>query len=111
MRLPHADRVIIDARKLRDYVLSLEHPVGRFKALFFGRLGFVRESWQELRAELRRIVLNNDAEVAEGTEYGQKYIVRGTIAGPTGRGAEVLTVWIVLHGEAAPRFVTVYPEH
>ena len=32
MRLPGAQRAIIDAAKVRDYLLSPEHPVGRAKA-------------------------------------------------------------------------------
>lgn len=109
MRVPHAEQAIIDPRKIHDYVLSLGHPVGRFKARFFLALGFARENWQEFRSELKRIV-QVEAEMGARTDYGQKYLVRGTIVGPAGRGAAVLTVWIVLTGEAVPRFVTVYPE-
>ena len=42
MLLPGADRAIVDAAKVRDYLLSPEHPVGRFKAVFFGALGYTR---------------------------------------------------------------------
>lgn len=87
MRLPHADQAVIDPRKIHDYVLSLEHPVGRFKAIFFAAVGFSRENWEEFRSELKRIVLQEEAEVGERTAYGQKYLVRGTIVGPTGRSA------------------------
>lgn len=54
--------------------------------------------------------MEEPAEVAERTDYGQKYIVRGTIVGTAARNAKVLTAWIVLHGEEVPRFVTAYPE-
>lgn len=111
MRLPNADRAIIDPRKVRDYLLSLEHPVGRFKAFFFTRLGFASGRWQDLRDQLQSIALQGEAEVSERTDYGQKYIVRGTILGTAGREAKVLTAWIVLHGEEVSRFVTAYPEH
>jgi hypothetical protein len=36
MKLPGADHAIVDGAKARDYLLSPEHPVGRFKAVFFG---------------------------------------------------------------------------
>ena len=110
MRLPNAERAIVELRKVRDYLLSPGHPVGRFKALFFGRLGFTTETWQELRDELRSVPLQEEAELAERTAYGQKYIVRGTIAGAAGREARVLTVWIILNDEDTPRLVTAYPE-
>jgi hypothetical protein len=40
VRLPGGERVIIDPEKLREYVLSRVHPVGRFKAAFFAALGY-----------------------------------------------------------------------
>lgn len=110
MRLSNAEQAIIDPRKIREYLLSSGHPVGRFKAFFFTRLGFTTEAWQELRDQLKRVALQGEAEVAERTKYGQKYIVRGTLVGMAGRRAKVLTVWIVLYGEKVPRFVTAYPE-
>lgn len=33
-----------------------------------------------------------------------------TLVGPSGRSADVLSVWIVRTGEELPRFVTAYPE-
>ena len=110
MRLPNADQAIVDPRKVRDYLLSLEHPLGRYKAHFFTRIGFTREEWQDLQTQFQSVALQEVAELAERTEYGQKYIVRGTIVGAAARKARVLTAWIVLNGEDVPRFVTAYPE-
>jgi hypothetical protein len=44
------------------------------------------------------------------TEYGIKYSISGSITGPNGRSANVVSVWIILTGEDVPRFVTAYPE-
>jgi hypothetical protein len=44
MKLPNSDRATIDDRKLIDYVLSPEHPIGRFKAAFFRRHGFTMDN-------------------------------------------------------------------
>ncbi|HEX7180357.1 MAG TPA: hypothetical protein VF756_00835 [Thermoanaerobaculia bacterium] len=109
MRLPNADRVIIDNRKLRDYLLSPAHPVGRFKAAFFASLGFDAAAWDQLELQLRTLALHNRAELDERTTFGQKYIVRGIIKGSTTRYAEVRTVWIIRQGEDIPRFVTALP--
>ena len=38
-----------------------------------------------------------------------KYVVSGRLSGPSGDAAGVITVWIILDGESAPRFVTAYP--
>jgi len=45
--IPNADRATIDATKLRDYLLSATHPIGRFKARFLTALGFAPERWEE----------------------------------------------------------------
>ena len=51
MRIPNADRAVIDPLKLHGYLLSQGDPVGRFKAGFFVALGsgsstrFGRRSW------------------------------------------------------------------
>jgi hypothetical protein len=36
--LPDAERALIATEKLRDYLLSPTHAVGRFKAAFFAKL-------------------------------------------------------------------------
>ena len=60
MRLPSADAVEIDVRKVRDYLLSAKHPVGRHKARFFAALGFRQTSTPEFILELRRIAATED---------------------------------------------------
>jgi len=48
VRVPNAERALIDRAKLTDYLLSPSHPIGRFKARFFNRLGFRADAWEEL---------------------------------------------------------------
>jgi len=64
MILPNADRAEISAQKLRDYLLSPNHPVGRFKARFFGALGFSAANWRDLEQALRSQHLRQDAELS-----------------------------------------------
>jgi hypothetical protein len=109
VRLPNAEQAVIDPRKLRDYALSSEHSVGRFKAVFFSSLGFSSTNWGALDHEIRRLAIEGTAEIGDRTPFGQKFVVRGIIYGPAGRSAEVITVWINLTGEEIPRLVTVYP--
>ena len=108
MKLPNADNAVIPAEKLRDYLLSSSHPVGRFKTVFFRALGYTGGDWERLEADIRSI-LTNDAAVGEQTDYGQKLEVRGSITGPADRSAEIVTGWIILKGESIPRFITAYP--
>jgi hypothetical protein len=109
MKLPDAERAIVDPAKVRDYLLSPEHQVGRFKAAFFGALGYTREDWPQLHRDLLVLAASGEATVGQASDFGQKYEVRGTIEGLAGRRAEIVTVWIILSGEDAPRLVTAYP--
>ena len=109
MRLPNAERAIIGAEKVRDYLLSPDHRVGRSKARFFVALGFTQDAWPRLQAALLALAREGTAELGEATIFGQKYTARGIIRGPAGRAAVVVTAWIVLRGEDVPRLVTAYP--
>ena len=110
MRLPSAERAVVDPAKVRDYLLSPEHPVGRAKARFFAALGFHRGEWMVLRHALVAQAAAGEAEPGPATPYGRKYTGRGILQGPDGRSAPVVSVWIVLAGEHVPRLVTAYPE-
>ena len=107
--LRNADHAIIEPGKLRGYLLSRTHPVGRFKAIFFRSLGYSVSRWQVLEADLRAHLVANEPEAEQVTPYGRKFVVRGSIVGPSGRTAELVTVWTILAGEDVPRFVTAYP--
>jgi len=109
MRLPNAERVVIEPQKLKMYLLSPEHPVGRLKAAFFYALGFTRQNWERLELELRTLARAGAADLSERNAFGQKYVVRGRIRGPAGRSAMLTTVWIILDHEEIPRLVTAYP--
>lgn len=109
MKLPAAERARIATVKVRDYLLSREHSVGRFKAVFFESLGYSADAWQQLEADLRVLAVAGEATLGDQTKYGQKYEVRGTLSGPSGRSASVVTVWIVRWGEDSPSFVTAFP--
>jgi hypothetical protein len=109
MKLPGADQAIVDGAKVRDYLLSLEHPIGRFKAAFFGSLGYTRNQWQRLRQDLLQLGQSGTVEQGQESAFGQKYEVRGILEGPSGGRADIVTVWIVLNGEESPRFVTAFP--
>ena len=110
MQLPGAERAFVDPPKLRDYLLSPEHPVGRTKERFFAALGFSRSAWPVLRTALLDLAIRGEASPGPANAHGQKYEVSGTIQGPNGREAWILTIWIILSGEDFPRFVTACPE-
>ena len=109
MNLPAADRALIQTEKLRDYLLSTEHAVGRFKAAFFAGMGYSRQDWRQLQMDILQIAQSGVAVERQLSTFGQKYEVNGILRGPSGRETRVTTIWIVKSGEDFPRLVTVYP--
>lgn len=107
--LPNADLAIVEPAKVRDYLLSASHPVGRFKAAVFFALGYRADTWQVLQQDLLTIAQTGELRVGEASPYGQKYEVSGNLRGPSGRQAMFTTVWLVAAASDVPRFVTAFP--
>jgi hypothetical protein len=106
------DDVIVDAAKVRDYLLSPAHPIGRFKVPFFGALGYSRRDWRRLRRDLVDMGQRGQVTAAAANPSdapGTKYEVRGISKGPSGRRIEIVTIWIVAPDDKRPRLVTAYP--
>ena len=53
---PDWEKAEIYPSKVRDYLLSPTHPVGRFKAPFFAALGYTQDEWNVLQDDLREII-------------------------------------------------------
>jgi hypothetical protein len=107
--LPNADSAIIDPAKLRDYLLSESHPVGRFKARFFRALGFSPERWPELEGALRTQHLTQPVESTVVRPFGESSTIRATLTGPGGKSSVVVSVWFRAQGATSPHLVTAYP--
>ena len=109
MSLPDADRAVVEDAKVRDYLLSPTHPVGRFKSVFFAALGFSADHWSLLRDALLELARTGDAAPGQASPFGLKFEIRAILSGPSGRQASVMTVWMVSNGQDFPHFVTAYP--
>jgi len=71
MKLPNADRAIVEIEKLRDYCLSSSHPRGRHKArVFITALGITADDAQELKQAILSAVTTEEATPKERDEYG-----------------------------------------
>src|SRR3990170_3092295 len=109
MRLPNAENAWVDQSKLRDYLLSEAHPVGRSKARFFRETGFHEENMATLEQALLQISRTEEVATTATSAHGVKYVVDGSLVTPSGRTVRLRTVWIVDAGRDRARFVTAYP--
>ena len=109
MKLPNADLVKVERKKIAEYLLNREHPDNGGKADFFFALGFDRDDWEPLAGSFCRLAITYSVTRSMESAHGKKYIVDGTIETPTGKSPRVRTIWIVDSGETVPRLVTAYP--
>ncbi len=109
VKLPYRKNASISKKKIKDYLLSQTHPVGKLKAKFFYSIGFSQTNVKKLEKLLRKITLNEDVVDIISSEYGDKYLIEGTIKSTKGKSVRIQTVWIIETGKNRPRFVTAYP--
>jgi hypothetical protein len=108
MFLPNVQNAFIDDRKLIDYCLSENHPVGKHKArVFMSALGFSLEHFQELKEGILNKILESEAIQTEINQYGVLYVVDVNIKNPP-KEAIVKTSWIVRKDEDFPRLTSCY---
>ena len=109
MRLPNTEAAQLDQDKLRRYLLSETHPVGRWKARFFRGIGFDEANVALFERALIEIAKTEEVMETLTTLHGTKYVVEGLVRSPSGHLVRLRTVWIVDTGQDRPRFVTAYP--
>jgi hypothetical protein len=108
MKLPGAERAVVDFEKLRDYCLNSAHPRGRHKArVFAAALRLQQEDAEWLKAQLLDAALGGDAKEVDEDEYGRRYLLDFKCV----RHQKCVTVrsgWMVRRGENFPRLTTCY---
>lgn len=109
MFLPNKELVVIPSDKLKDYLLSDSHPIGRSKARFFKALGFSASNLSELDKAIRDLIQTQAVQQTISTAYGTKYIINGMLKGDDKQGHLIRTVWIIEDEGESPRLVTAYP--
>ena len=109
MKLSNGINAAIPTEKVKQYLLSDVHAVGRAKAKFFRGFGYGQEDPSVLKADLASIARNEQVSEAIETRHGTKYILDGRVKTPSGSSVRIRTVWIVESGSDRPRLVTAYP--
>lgn len=108
MKLPNAERAVVDVVKLREYCLSLSHPRGRHKARVFATvLGITADDAEILHAALLSAARTYEATPAESDEYGQRYVLDFPME-CFDKSATIRSGWIILSGEDFPRLTSCF---
>ena len=112
MKLPNAERAVIDIRKLRDYCLNPNHPEGKHKArVFLDKLEFTAEDAERLRDKIMEAILIAEAKEQEPSPYGRRFVVEFLLTRYEKlvvMSAPVLTAWIIKNDEEFPRLTSCY---
>lgn len=85
-------RAVVEDRKLVDYLLSVSHNVGRFKARFFAAQGFDLRDPESVRAALLAHLASARLSTTIETALGLKFVALGELPSPDGRNPLVRSV-------------------
>jgi uncharacterized protein DUF6883 len=112
MKLPNAERAVIDIEKLRDYSLNPNHPKGKHKArVFLEKLELNADDAERLRKLILEAVLTGEATEQQPTTYGRRFIVDFQVTREERlvvMSAPIRTAWIIRNGEDFPRLTSCF---
>lgn len=108
MHLPNFSNAYIDLKKLSEYCLNEDHPIGKYKArLFKSALNISKEHAPILKNEILRKLPYSEALLVGEDHFGTRYSVNIKIA-IFEKEAMVCTAWIMKEGENFPRLTSCY---
>lgn len=108
MKVPNAEHAFIDVRKLTDYCLDENHPVGKHKAkLFAAALNLRKENALELSEILLLAVKSNGAKPGIQDSFGQRYTVDFEVE-KDGKHAIIRSGWIIPINSNVPKLITCF---
>lgn len=100
--------ILIDDRKILDYILNYDHEQGRNKAkVFESALNITLKNHLLLVNALRKATQQQEVIPIEKNKYGQKYQLDFMMSNG-GKSVMVRSIWIVKNGENFARLVTCY---
>lgn len=107
--LPNVEKATINPKKLTEYALNQNHPVGGNKAkVFESALGYNQSNADDLMRQIYEKLPSSEAVLGKLDEYGQRYTVDIPITGPNGNTVNVRTGWIIKTGSYIPELTTIF---
>jgi len=111
VKLPNAEKAVVERDKAADYLLNAAHPDNGGKAAFFEGLGFRRSESEILAKALQKLARQAEITESATSPHGEKYVIVGEVESSTGKAANVQTpkAFGVDNGWDVARLVTAYP--
>lgn len=107
--LPNFRNAKIDIRKLSEYALNPDHPVGGHKArVFESALGYKKDHANALLDQIYKKLPQYEAIPGRVDQFGQRYTVDIQITGINGNATIVRTGWILKQGSTIPELTTLF---
>ena len=104
---PRFENVEIDRRKISDYVMNAEHPLGQHKfQVINSATGLNAKDADQIETQIRDGVKTGTPVAGKNDQYGQRWSVDVPVTGPAGT-MTVRTAWIVQSGSDQPRLATI----
>ena len=101
--------LVIPKGKIIKYCLNKEHVKGGPKAVAFEKyLGYTQEKADEFEAFIRNSIKQSEIKHVHTDKYGSKYESISYVTTLDGERIQMITAWIIGHGENAPRLITAY---
>jgi hypothetical protein len=102
-------RLEIDPRKLTEYALNPDNPIGADKAVIFQQvLGYNKENYLPLLEQIQSQAMEAEAILKEIDQHGQRYQVDLEVVGVENQRAFIRLGWIVKPENDFARLVTLY---
>lgn len=96
--------------KLVTYSLNFQHESGKHKArLFQSKLGITLDNKEILVSAICEAATTSESVQFIGTDqYGDRYVIIFYLSTEVGE-SDILTAWMIRHGEFVPRLTSTYP--
>jgi Domain of unknown function (DUF6883) len=109
LEFPNRENAYVPLSKLKEYLLSETHSVGKSKAKLLRSFGFSEMNIDMLMRGLISIAHSGEVKEVLSSPHGVKYVIDGSLKTPAGGSIKMRTIWIIDKDQARPRFVTAYP--
>jgi hypothetical protein len=111
-KLPNCSKAMVAINKIEGYLLNLDHPEGRSKAIFFRKFGYSSlNTYEFIQALLDLACAGRVVKIEDKLPFGTRFTIEGNLKTPDGRNPKIRIGWFfdIHDNEKVPRLITVFP--